>query len=79
MSSYLNSKDVYEFMTRVKHSKGKERISIIMEKMCGCELPKIVHEYIESHKNEINTDMDADKFFDEYCNKIRIANKLSIK
>lgn len=36
-------------------------------------------EYLESCIGHIDTDEEADKMFYEYCNKIRMANKLSVK
>lgn len=77
--NYTGSQRYYEFISKVNQSIGKKRMAFIIEEMNGHELPKIVQEYLESYNDEIATDTVADKFFDEYCNKIRIANKLAIK
>ena len=76
---YHNSDHYYKFIDKVKQSSGRERMKLIIKEMGDWELPKAVQEYLESHKDKLNTEMAADKIFDEYCNKVRIANKLSTK
>lgn len=69
--NYTSSQRYYEFIFEVNQSNGKKRMAFIIE--------KIVQKYLESYNDEIAADIVADEFFDEYCNKIRIANKLTNK
>lgn len=82
IKSYDTSDRYGDFISNVSLSSGKERMNIIMEEMEKWDLqnlPKIVREYLESYKECSYTDDEADKIFYEYCNKIRIANKLRSK
>ena len=77
--TYQCSQHYYEFISKVHQSSGRKRMAFIIEEMNGWKLPKIVQECLESYNDEIVTNIAADKFFEEYCNKIRIANKLAVK
>lgn len=82
IQSYTCAGTYYDFISKVKRSSGKERMDFIvqeMERWMLGGLPKIVREYLESYKDSICTDEEADKFFYEYCNKIRISFKLNTK
>lgn len=82
IQSYTSADIYYDFISKVKRSSGKERMDFIVQEMESWELqglPKIVREYLESCKDFICTDEEADKFFYEYCNKIRISFKLNTK
>lgn len=79
---YNTSGRYYDFISRVKRSSGKARMDFIIQEMERWDLknlPKIVREYLQGCKDRICTDDEADKSFYEYCNKIRITNKLQTK
>lgn len=69
----------FDFILKVRTTRGKARMDYIVQEMERWDLrnlPKIVREYLEGYKGCICTDDEADQIFNEYCNKIRIANKL---
>lgn len=66
----------FDFISNVCSSHGVKRLSLIIKEMENWDLPKVVKEYLEESKEKKLMDCEADKIFDEYCNRIRIANKL---
>lgn len=74
-----HTKSYYDFTYSVWSSRGRERMEIIINEMYNWDLrnlPKVVREYLETYADRIRSDEDADTVFDEYCNKVRLANKL---
>ena len=72
-------KGYYAFIYSVWNSRGRKRMEIIVNEMNSWDLrnlPKVVREYLETFAGSTLSDDDADTIFDEYCDKVRLANKL---
>lgn len=74
-----DTKMYFDFIAGVCVTEGMERMTRILNEMEPWDLqnlPKDVREYLQSCKDKLASDVEADKIFDEYCDKIRVAYKL---
>ncbi len=66
----------FSFIRDVYDSSGITRMKHIMKEMMNWDINKAVREYLQECEAKMTSDEEADRMFEEYCDKVRAAYKL---